>query len=155
MEKQSAVIAEVEDFIKRWNSGELVFTPEAKKMTITSIVGKNFLGMTKKRTVNLPNEIGYAIATYQLHKDLGNRVAILDMAYGVLALIQKARVFGIIKDTKQQAKDYEQEIEQLKQQVRSLRELNEKLVKENKYLHNLMPSKTKGKGDTEIGEVGI
>jgi len=154
MEKQSVVIAEVEDFIKRWNSGELIFTPETRKMTITSEEGKNFLGLIKKRTVELPNEIGYSIATYQLHKDLKNPRAMLDMAYGVLALILKARAFGLIRDSKQQARDYEQEIERLKEQIDNLKTLNDKLTEENKRLHNLVPDKTKGRGGTEIGDVG-
>ncbi len=158
MEKQSVVIAEVEDFIKRWKSGELILTPEIRNATVTSEEGKNFLGMTKKRTVNLPNEIGYAVATYQLQKDLKNPRETLQIAYEVLALIQRARAFGFISDPKQQAKEYEQEIERLKKQVDNLKTLNEKLTIENKRLHNLLPNKpnkTKGKGDTEIGEVGL
>lgn len=154
MEKQSAVITEVEDFIKRWTSGELIFTPETRKMAITYDVGKNFLGMTKKRTINLPNEIGYAITDYQLQKDLGNPRAKLEMAYNVLALIQRARAFNLIRDAKQQAREYEQEIEQLKERVNNLLKLNNELVLENKRLHNLVPNAKKGKGDTEVGEVG-
>jgi hypothetical protein len=153
MEKQSVVITEVEDFIKRWTSGELIFTLETQNMTITYEIGKNFLGMTKKHTVNLPNNIGYAVATYQLQKDLGNPRARLERAYEVLALIQKARAFNLIRDTKQQAREYEQEIEQLKERVNSLVKLNNELVLENKRLHNLVPNRAKSKGDTEVGDV--
>jgi hypothetical protein len=153
MEKQSVVITEVEDFIKRWTSGELIFTPETRNMTITYETGKNFLGMTKKRTVNLPNEIGDAVATYQLQKDLGNPRTRLERAYEVLALIQKVRAFNRIRDAKQQARESEQEIEQLKERVNSLVRLNNELVLENKRLHNLVPNRTKSKGDTEVGDV--
>jgi hypothetical protein len=152
MEKQSVVIAEVEDFIKRWTSGELIFIPETRKMTMIYEIGKNFLGMTKKRTVNFPNEIGAAVATYQLQKDLGNPRARLEMAYEVLALIQRARAFGLISDSKQQARAYETEIEQLKEQIANLRDLNDKLTLENKRLHNLLGPKA-DTGDTEVGDV--
>jgi len=75
------------------------------------------------------------------------------MAYKVLTLIQRARAFNLIRDTKQQAREYEQEIEQLKERVNNLLKLNNELVLENKRLHNLVPNAKKGKGDTEVGEV--
>jgi uncharacterized protein YlxW (UPF0749 family) len=93
------------------------------------------------------------VATYQFEKDLGNLRVRLESAYKVLSLIQKARAFNLIRDTKQQAREYEQEIEQLKEQIDNLRTLNDKLTIENKRLHNLV-GRTNRQGDTEIGDVG-
>jgi hypothetical protein len=151
MEKQNVVVTEVDDFIKHWTSGELIFTPETQNMTITFKIGKNFLGMIKKHTVNLPNEIGRAVATYQFHKDFRNPQATLESAYHVLVLVQKARAFGLIRDPKQQTREYEQEIEQLKERVNSLTELNNKLALENKRLHNLLGGNSRG--GAEVGDV--
>ena len=60
----------------------------------------------------------------------------------------------IVNDHLQQ-RDYEQEIERLKEQVETLKKLNDKLIAENRVLHGFADKKAKGKGDTEIGEVGV
>ena len=145
--RQSVVILEVEDFIKRFNKGELVLSPEAKSMIMSTPDGKNFLGRPKKKSKSLPDLLGWAIGAYQLHKD--NSPYQLERAYEVLDIIERCRAFGFIRDAKQQAVHYEQEIEQLKQQLASLRELNNKLTLENKRLHNLLGDL----GRSEVGDV--
>lgn len=150
--RPSVVIAEVEDFVKRFSSGELILAPEAKDYSDIQTIGKNFLGRPKIVKTKLPSALGYYIATYQFQTDINPR-ARLETAYELLAMIQRARAFGIIKDPKQQTKDYEHEIEQLKERINSLIKLNDKLVQENKTLHNFVGHKSKGKGDTEIGDV--
>jgi hypothetical protein len=150
LERLSVVVAEVEDFIKRFTSGELVLLPEAKTMIVTATEGKNFLGRPKKITRNFNDLLGHAIAEYQLQKDVNPRIR-LDSAYTVLDLIQRAHAYGVIRDTKQQAMAYEQEIERLKEQLHACRTLNNKLTQENKTLHNLLPNAKKD--DTEVGDV--
>ena len=153
MERPSVVIAEVEDFIKHYDSGELVLTLEAKKMTFIEDLGRNFLGLPKKRKRPFPDCLAHAMTAYKLDKDIKPRSR-LESAYDLLDLIQRGRAYGIIRDPKQQAIAYEQEIERLKEQIGNLKNLNDKLTMENKRLHNLVPNKTKGQGDTEIGDVG-
>jgi hypothetical protein len=148
LERPSVVIIEVEDFIKRFTNGELVLSPEAKNMTWTAPIGKNFLGRPKNVTKRLPDIIGWAVATYQLNKDAIPRSR-LESAYELLDLRQRARAFGLIKNPQQQTRDYEQEIKQLKEQIASLRALNDKLTKENKRLHNLLPIGN----DRDVGDV--
>jgi hypothetical protein len=152
MEKQSAVIAEVEDFIKRFDNGILVLSSEGKKATYWIATEKNWLGRFKKQKQSLPDAIGVAVATYQKHKDMEPRLQLVK-AYDLLDIIQVARAHGFVINLKQQARDYEQEIERLKEQIDNLKTLNDKLIAENKRLHNLVPDRTKGRGDTEIGDV--
>jgi len=147
---QYVIINEVEDFLRRWKIGELVLTPASLTMVVIVEEGKNFFGRPKQHKVNFPNEIGTAISNYQLQKDVGNYRSILQSAYELLTLVQRARTFGVLKDTKLQIKDYEEEIQQLKQRIDYLMKLNEKLLDENKKLHNLLPN---AKGRTEVGDV--
>jgi hypothetical protein len=70
-------------------------------------------------------------------------------------LVEKGRVFGAIRNAKQQQHNYEQEILRLKEQIENLKKLNDKLIAENKLLHGIADEKTKGKGGTEIGDVGF
>lgn len=148
MERSSVVITEVEDFIKRFSNGDLVLAPEARKLTWTAELGKNFLGRPKKITRELPDIIGCAIAHYQHSKDISPPLQ-FQSASDLLDLIQRARAFGVIRNPKQQARAYEQEIEQLKERINSLSELNKKLKLENKTLHNLVDSR----GGTQVGDI--
>ncbi len=156
MERQSVVIIEVEDFIRRWDAKELVFTPEAKTLTSEFYDGKNFWRRPKKHYVNFPNEIGQAIAEYKWYKDFQNPALAFKTAFQILAMVQKAYAFGVIKETTQQTRDFEHEILQLKEELEQckeqgdrLRNLNGKLTFENKRLHNLVPDAQRGK--KEIG----
>lgn len=150
MERLSVVVTEVEDFIKRFTSGELVLLPEAKMMIVTTTEGKNFLGRQKKIKRNLNDLLGHAIAKYQHDKDV-NPLNHLGSAYTVLDLIQRAHAYGVIRDVKQQSMAYEQEIERLKEQLYACMALNKKLTQENKRLHNLLPNAKKG--NTEVGDI--
>lgn len=145
--RKSVVISEVEDFIKRFDKGELVLSPEAKNMAIFKPDGKNFLGRPKTKSRSVPDALGWAIGAYQMNKD--NSPYKLEYAYELLDIIERCRAFGFVRDTKQQAIRYEQDIEQLKQQLASLRDLNSKLTLENKRLHNLVGDM----GRSEIGDV--
>ncbi len=103
---------------------------------------KGWLG-TQKKAINQKNfcdAIGASIAGYQVSKELSYRLK-WENAYILLDLIQRARVFGVVKDKTQQERDYLGEIEQLKQRVNSLQKLNNKLVLENKRLRSLLPEK--------------
>lgn len=153
MEKQSVVITEVEDFIKRYHSGDLILTPEATKMVMIVPHGKNILRMTRKVHRNFPDSLAHMIATYQLDKDHNPRDQVI-IAYDLLDVIERGRAWGIIRDQKQQARAYEQEIEQLKERVNILIELNKKLASENKMFHNLLPKAKIPKGkNSEVGDV--
>jgi hypothetical protein len=150
MSRNSIIISEVEEFITRFKNEELVLSPESKTMTATFDEGKNWLGKPKRVTKPYCDVLGMVIARYQFQKDLDSYNQFTE-AYRLLDLIQRARAFGIVRDAKKQAIQYEQQIEQLKEQLANLRTLNAKLVEENKYLHNLLPKERKGK--TEVGDV--
>ena len=151
MERRSVVIAEVEDFIKRFTNRELVLLPEAKTMIVTFSEGeKDFWGRPKKSKGYLNDLLGHAIAEYQLNKDITPQMR-LGSAYLVFDMIQRAHAYGVIRDTKQQAMVYEQEIDQLKKRLDACMTLNKKLTEENKLLRRFSPI-TK-KGNTEVGEV--
>jgi hypothetical protein len=151
MESQSVVIAEVEDFIKKFSGGELVLSSEARTMTWSTRIGKNFLGLQRKIKKSFPDAFGYTIANYQIDRELSPSLR-LKSAYDLLDLIQRARAWGVIKNVKQQAFAYEQEIEKLKEQIANLKSLNEKLTVENKRLHNPVPEKRNNK-NTQVGDV--
>jgi cysteinyl-tRNA synthetase len=154
MLKNSVVLAEVEDFIQKWNCGDLVLTDKAKDMTVTFSLGeKNFFGRLKCYKKTLPDYLGSAVASYQYSREIGYSRILLDKAYELLDTIQRACAFRAIVNTKQQITDYEKQIENLKEQNARLRELNSKLADENKKLHNLLPPNTRV-GDTEVGDVG-
>jgi hypothetical protein len=149
----SVVLGEVELFVKRWNAGELVLTPQANNMIITySTDEKNFLGKPKMYKKTLPDYLGFVIATYQELRERGRVIDFLDQAYQLMDTIQRARAFQCIVDKTQQVTDYQQQIENLKKQNSSLRDLNAKLARENKMLRNLLPPNTRV-GDTEVGDV--
>jgi cysteinyl-tRNA synthetase len=153
MMTNSIILAQVDDFIKRWNNGELVLTDQAKDLEITFSIGeKHFWGSPKILKKRLPDYVGWAIARYQYERELGLSRVFLDTAYELLDTIQRARAYRAIVDTKQQITDYEKQIENLKEQNSSLRDLNTKLAMENKRLRNLLPADTR-MGDTEVGDV--
>jgi hypothetical protein len=136
-------------YMINWNACmHLFLSPEARKMTWTAEIGKIFLGRPKKMQRCLPDIIGCAIAVYQHNKDVSPRLR-FESASELLDLIQRARAFRVIRNPKQQARAYEQEIEQLKEQINSLTDLNKKLALENKRLHNLVDNR----GDTQVGDV--
>jgi hypothetical protein len=152
MEK-NVIIAEVDDFVRRFSSGELILVPEARKMIWQGTFGeKNFLGRPKLLKKPLPDMLGYCIAIYQLAQTSNGSHLVLEKAYELLDLVQRIRAYGFIRNPQQQARNYEEEIEQLKERVNSLAELNKRLVLENKRLHNLVDNNNKG--GAEVGEVG-
>jgi hypothetical protein len=155
MIKSSVVIDELDEFVKRWNNGELILTTEAKTMIIDYTVHdiKNLFGKPKKLAKSLPDYLGWAIGAYQYIREEGYSPDLMDMAYQLLDVIQRARAWRLLIDTNQQISDYEKQIELLKEENARLRTLNTKLAEENKKLHNLLPSSTR-LGDTEVGDVG-
>jgi len=98
MERQSSVITEVENFIKRFHDGDSVVTPEAKKLVITFPSKKGILGLESKEQRYYADLLGWAIAAYQLHKDEANSEGRLMMAYQLLDYIERGRTHGVIKD---------------------------------------------------------
>jgi|WetSurMetagenome_2_1015567.scaffolds.fasta_scaffold376680_2 hypothetical protein len=150
--RTDVVIAEVEEFLKAYKDGNIILTPEAQKLTTTTTeYRKRWIGISKKVVTSKAfcDSIGAAIAAYQVSKELNYQLK-WENAYTLLDLIQRARAFGAVKDKNQQEKDYLTEIEQLKQRADSLQKLNNKLVAENKRLHNLVPEKK----EWEAGDVG-
>jgi hypothetical protein len=159
--KNDVVILEVEEFLKAYKANEEIITPYAKTMTLTvTKVEKGWLGRPRTVTYksNFCDALGNAIAAYQGAKEL-NYMLKWEHAYKLLDLVQRGRVFGAIRNAKQQQQNYEQEILRLKEQIENLKKLNDKLIAENKILHGLADvktnSKAKGKGDGEIGDVGF
>jgi len=149
----NSIFAEVDDFIKRWNNGELVLTEQANTLLVTYSTGdKNFWGKPKMFKKTLPDYLGWAVATYQYDRELGLSRFLYDTAYTLLDTLQRARAYKAIVDTKQQITDYERQIQNLNEQNAHLRELNRKLADENKRLHNLLPPQTRF-GDSEVGDV--
>lgn len=155
MSKNSVILTEVEEFIRRWNNGELALTDIAKDMIVTykNFQEKNLWGKPKTFHKPLPDYLGWGISTYQYAREVGYFGNIYQTAYELLDTIQRARAYGAIVDAKQQVSDYQSEIKQLKEQVNSLMKLNDKLAQENKVLHTLASAKTKTKGGGEIGDV--
>ncbi len=152
---KGAIIDEAEKFIDQWSKGDIVIIAErVKTLTYTYVDGKDIFRRAKKHTTSFPNELGFKIATYQFQKDFGSDRELVESAFDLTALVQKARAYEAIKDKNQQQKDYEQEIERLKQRLDSLQKLNDKLVIDNKRLHNIVDAnKNKGQWGTEIGDV--
>ena len=108
----------------------------------------------KKRVVtknNYCDAIGGAITAYQVSKELNYHLK-WEHAYELLDLIQRGKVYGVIKDKEKQERDYQSEIEQLKQRLDSSEKLIDKLAKENKMLRNLFPE-NKISGGWETGDV--
>lgn len=160
--RPSVVITEVEEFLKRYRSGEEVLTSKAEILETTfTTTKKNWLGREVKvqDTKAYCSALGYEIAIYLATKD-AHPSGVWEEAYNLLDLIERARAFGALLNAKQQAFHYEQEIERLKEQVDNLRKLNKDLATENKRLGNLLPDEIKkgknnGLGDTEVGDVGF
>jgi hypothetical protein len=155
--KPDVVIAEVDEFLKAYKDGEQIITAEAKTMTVTTTTfKKGWFGRLKKvnATTNFCDALGDAIASYQASKEIDYYLN-WGRAYQLLSLIQRARTFGVILNATQRQQNYEQEIQRLKEQIDNLKKLNGKLITENKILHGIANGKTKGKGDTEIGDVGF
>jgi len=147
MTEDTRLFSDVEDFVKRWNEGEIILSPKANTMVITFFdEEKNFWGKPKPHKKKLPDYLGWAIAAYQANFNSDSPRVIFSRAYELLDTIQRARAFGLILDTKTKVADYEKQIENLKEQNAKLRELNSKLALENKRLHNLV-------GKTEVGDV--
>jgi len=153
--QSSTIIQEADDFTHKWTNGEIIVNYErAKSLEITKEEGKNFCGRPKKRKYPFCNNIGTSIANYQFQRDIGTQIERYEAAFDLMALVHRGWAFNALKDAKQQQRDYEQEIERLNERIDTLRKLNDKLVAENKRLHNLLPDAvTKGKGDTEVGDV--
>ncbi len=153
-QRTEVVINEVEVFLKAYNERSIVITPEARTFVVTFKENKKgFLGREKIVVTknNYCDAIGGAITAYQVSKELNYRLK-WDNAYELLDLIQRGKVYGVIKDKEKQERDYQAEIDQLKQRLDSLQKLNDKLVIENKRLHNLIPEK-KTSGEWEAGDV--
>lgn len=160
--RAEVVLSEVEEFLKAYKTGEeKIDIMKAKELTATSTdVEKGWLGRPKKviRRQIFSDALGSAIAAYQASKEL-NYNLMWEQAYSLLDLVQRGRVFGAIRNAKQQRQNYEQEVIRLKEQIENLEKLNDKLIAENKLLHGIADAKTgqknNGKGDTEIGDVGV
>jgi len=117
LEKQSTVINEVEEFIKRFHNGDSVVTPDAKNLIFT-IPKESKLGITSTVQRNYADVLGWAIATYQFRKDTSSYHDQLLIAYEVLDDIERGRTQGVIKDNIRLAdrfKDCQDENKQLKE----------------------------------------
>lgn len=152
------IVQAADDFTNKWTKNEIVVDFERAKdlqITETDETETNFLGRPKKKKHAFCNEIGFLIAKYQLYRDTGTPRELYNAAFELMSVVQKGQAFNAFKDTTQEQRNYEQEIERLNQQLESTRKLNDKLAKENKRLHNLLPDalRKKSDGNTEIGDV--
>jgi hypothetical protein len=150
------IIEEADKFVDQWTKGEVVVVKEKmENATYRYYEGKDWWGRPKKHVTLFANEIGYKIATYQYHRGFGISSMANEAAYELITVVQRAKASGLLKDLKQQQRDYEQEIESLKERLDSCQKLNEKLVLDNKRLHILVDKNVSksGQGGTEIGDI--
>jgi hypothetical protein len=159
--RPEVVITEVEEFLKAYKAGEEIITPEAQKMTLTTTkTKKGWLGRPKKiiESNNFCDAIGEAITNYQVGKELSYPLK-WEHAFTLLDLIQRARVFGVLRNAKQQQRHSEEEILRLKEELDNLKRQYDEVSKENKMMHNIVDANTddknKGKGNTVVGDVGF
>lgn len=141
MNKQSRVIAEVEDFIKRVHDGDLVISPKAAQMVMILPTGKKrLLGLTSKRKRNLADLLGWAMAAYQFRKDVDSLPSQLQIAYELLDMIERARAYGVIieKNLTNKLKGCLEQNKRLKDKQQKLETELLKLTKENVELHKAL-----------------
>jgi hypothetical protein len=174
MKKHDALLSQVEDFIKRIHNGDLIITPEAQKITLTIVVGKDSLGRPNKEQHSLADLLGSAMFMYQSLKSIAIPRSMLksnpmiqltvnsrreDVALDLQKYIELAYTHSVIKETGLAGKfeKLQQENEQLKEQNSNLKNLNtelaqqnDKLIKENKRLHAFAPPDAR-KGKSEFG----
>jgi hypothetical protein len=170
MEK-SYIIEQVEDFIERFDSEQLMLKPEAKETKIEITEDKDALGRPKKVRCSLADLIANEIAWYTRAKDALSkgfrgvpkyqrilfRSAIernVDNAADALFKhIELARTNGLIEDVeiKKKLKECQEENEKLRKENANLRKMNVELAKENARLHKLFPDNKRGK--TEVGDL--
>jgi hypothetical protein len=120
MDEQNCVIAEVKDFIKQFHDGDLIITPEDRNFEMT-YPEKSALGLTSAYRKNFADSLGWAIAAYQLQKDVSPKTG-LEIAYELLDLVEQARAFGIIKPQKltNQLKECQEQNQHPKERVDKL-----------------------------------
>jgi hypothetical protein len=156
MKKQGLVIAEVDDFIKHVDDGDLIITPEARKIMLTIPTGKNPLGLSVKEEHSLAELLSCAIGNYQVVKDCVHRFHELktpnplvrqaldsrlsDSADELLRYIKRSRVYGVIEDRNltNKLKEYEKQNLKLKETVTNLETELLKLKQENEELHKAL-----------------
>jgi hypothetical protein len=159
--RPEVVISEVEEFLKAYKSGEEIITQEAQNLTATTTdYKKGWFGRQKKivESHNFCDAIGEAIAQYQLAKELNYQLK-WEKAYALLDLIQRARVFGVLRNLKQQQRHSEEETLRLREELDNLKRQYDEVIEENKIMHNVVDAntdnKSKRKGNTEVGDVGF
>jgi len=133
------VLNEVEEFLDAYKSDSIVFTAKAQELIITiTEKKKGLLGGVKDVIKQKPfcDALSSAITDYQSYKEINYELK-WTHAFNLLDLVQRGKVFGAIKNKVQQETDYANEIESLNQKIDNLQKLNNKLLKENKQLHNL------------------
>jgi len=131
IEKTNTVIAEVEDFIKRFHDGDITITPNAMKMKL-KMPSKSFMGVERSEIRTYTDMLGWAIAAYQYYRDnkaLGRQ---LECAYHLLDIIERGRTYGVIKNLNLTSK-----LEKCQKESNQLKEENDKLQKENQRLRQL------------------
>jgi hypothetical protein len=158
-----SMIMAVDDFIKELHDGDIKIAPKARKLFTTYKIGKTALGLPRKRTSSLADELGWAITDYQRFKD---KASPSDKLQGrdyscrrILAVkdcldwIERARTWGVVQEVNlnRRFKECQEQNNLLKEQLANMKKLNNKLASENDRLHKLFP-KNKNK-DTEIGDV--
>ena len=146
-EEKSTVIAEVDDFIKHLDNGDLSIAPKASEIVVTFSTMKKSLGQTIKKEHSLAEAIAHDITSYQVLKDcicrsqkfgksdpmlnvtLDSRL--IDLAYALLGHIKRARVYGVIED-----RNITDKLKESQEQNQRLKEKVDKLEKENQKLHD-------------------
>jgi transcriptional regulator with PAS, ATPase and Fis domain len=142
MEKESSVIVQVEDFIKRIHDGDLVVTDEAKTLTLNLQVDKVMGIRSMKCLGTLADLLGKAMACYQFHRDDKSVFSVIrtESAYDLLNLIERARAYNVIKEVNVTNKltECQEQNQRLKDNQQKLETEILRLKRENEELHKAL-----------------
>ena len=135
----SAVLDEVEDFIKRFHSGDILITPQAKTIQL-EIPPKALMGAESYEIRTYTDMLGWAIGAYQYYKDRPELGRQLDCAYHLLDFIERGRTHGVIKNLNLtiKLKECQKENKRLKERAVKLQMKIESLKTQNAELHKAL-----------------
>lgn len=134
----SDTIKKVETFIQRLHNLHYVVSLEASKLWYAPRSSEYPFLLTSKRK-NLADNLADAITDYQENK---NKKSKLSYAKKLLMWINKAFTYGVIREGKSlisENKKFELDVKRLQERLDECNKRNQKLEKENKRLHGLVP----------------
>lgn len=140
--KESEVIKAVEDFIRDFHNGDLTLSPEATDICLKIAISPREREEFKRFGIKTSSEmkktvadcIAWAIANYLVDKDLEKPFHDrLPHAYKTLDYIERARAYGMVIPKKLTS-----DLKECQEQNKQLKELNEKLSRENVHQKKLI-----------------